>query len=163
MHSKRRYKVCICSVILGQLESFRNYKGFCVIKLHEGQHFSDSSLHQMFESEKFRFFFLSTKNSLTCTLGARGFSCEVSGFGQVLKSDPREKLFFFSRLRLRPTKRSSPSHARKNLWYPEYLTCWGVKCEKKTSENRREAGAHNLCYGLLHLAPVLRISFENCA
>ena len=25
------------------------------------------------------------------TLGARGFSCAVSGFGQVLKSDPREK------------------------------------------------------------------------
>ena len=27
-HSKRRYKICICSVIQGQLESFRNYKGF---------------------------------------------------------------------------------------------------------------------------------------
>ena len=26
------------------------------------------------------------------TLGARDFSCAVSGFGQVLKSDPREKL-----------------------------------------------------------------------
>ena len=25
------------------------------------------------------------------TLGTRGFSCAVSGFGQVLKSDPREK------------------------------------------------------------------------
>ena len=25
------------------------------------------------------------------TLGARGFSCAVSGFGQVLKNDPREK------------------------------------------------------------------------
>ena len=25
------------------------------------------------------------------TLGAKGFSCAVSGFGQVLKSDPREK------------------------------------------------------------------------
>ena len=25
------------------------------------------------------------------TLGARGFSCVVSGFGQVLKSDPLEK------------------------------------------------------------------------
>ena len=25
------------------------------------------------------------------TLDARGFSCAVSGFGQVLKSDPREK------------------------------------------------------------------------
>ena len=33
-------------------------------------------------------------------LGARGFSCAVSGFGQVLKSDPREKL---RRSCLRPT------------------------------------------------------------
>jgi len=28
MHSKRRYKICTCSVILGELESFWNYKGF---------------------------------------------------------------------------------------------------------------------------------------
>ena len=27
MHSKRRYKIFICSVILGELKSFRNYKG----------------------------------------------------------------------------------------------------------------------------------------
>ena len=47
------------------------------------------------------------------TLGARDFSCAVSGFGQVLKSDPRGR----TRVALRPTKRSSPSHARKNLWY----------------------------------------------
>ena len=33
MHSKRRYKICICSVVLGQLESFRNYKGFRIIFL----------------------------------------------------------------------------------------------------------------------------------
>ena len=39
------------------------------------------------------------------TLGARGFSCAVSGFRQVLKSDPREKLFFFRRgIGLRPMK-----------------------------------------------------------
>ena len=31
MHSRRRYKICICSVILGELEAFRNYKGFNVI------------------------------------------------------------------------------------------------------------------------------------
>jgi len=31
MHSKRRYKICVRSVILGKLESFRNYKGFTVI------------------------------------------------------------------------------------------------------------------------------------
>ena len=28
MHSKQRYKIYICSVILGELESFQNYKGF---------------------------------------------------------------------------------------------------------------------------------------
>ena len=31
MHSKRCYKICICSVVLGQLESFRNYKGLRII------------------------------------------------------------------------------------------------------------------------------------
>ena len=31
MHSKRRYKICICSVILGELEAFRNYKGVSVL------------------------------------------------------------------------------------------------------------------------------------
>ena len=31
MHSKRRYKICICSVILAELESFRNYEGFNII------------------------------------------------------------------------------------------------------------------------------------
>ena len=59
------------------------------------------------------------------TLGARDFSCAVSGFGQVLKSDPREKL---RRSCLWPNaedmsacgRRSSSSHARKNLWYPRY-------------------------------------------
>ena len=31
MHSKRRYKIFICSVILGELEAFQNYKGFSAI------------------------------------------------------------------------------------------------------------------------------------
>ena len=31
MNSMRRYKICICSVILGELESFRNYKGLSII------------------------------------------------------------------------------------------------------------------------------------
>ena len=34
MHSKWRYKICICSVIPGELESFRNYKGFSIIFLN---------------------------------------------------------------------------------------------------------------------------------
>ena len=34
MHSKRRYKICICSVILGELDSLRNYRGvqFCYLR-----------------------------------------------------------------------------------------------------------------------------------
>ena len=36
------------------------------------------------------------------TLGARGFSCAVSGFGQVLKGDPREKLRRSCQFGLRP-------------------------------------------------------------
>ena len=31
MHSKRGYKIWIYSVILGELESFRNYEGFSII------------------------------------------------------------------------------------------------------------------------------------
>ena len=31
MNSKRRYKICICPVILGELEVFRGYKGVSVI------------------------------------------------------------------------------------------------------------------------------------
>ena len=31
MHSKRREKICICSVTLGELVSFRNYKGLSII------------------------------------------------------------------------------------------------------------------------------------
>ena len=31
MHSKRRYKICICSVILGERESLRNCKGLNII------------------------------------------------------------------------------------------------------------------------------------
>ena len=54
-------------------------------------------------------------------MGARGFSCAVSGSGQVLKSD------------LRPCLRRSAedvsatrgfsSQARKNLWYPTNSLC----------------------------------------
>ena len=31
MHSERHYKLCNCSVILGEIESFRNYKGVRVV------------------------------------------------------------------------------------------------------------------------------------
>ena len=31
MHSKQRYKICICLVILEELESFLNYKGVSII------------------------------------------------------------------------------------------------------------------------------------
>ena len=31
MHPKWRYKICICSVILGKIESYRNYKSLSII------------------------------------------------------------------------------------------------------------------------------------
>ena len=74
MHSKRHYKIFIWSVIiLGQLESFRTYKGSRVLfsrnlrrslKYYERKTFSDSSIRHIFSSENFRFPF-STKNNLT--------------------------------------------------------------------------------------------------
>ena len=74
MHSKGRYKICACLVILGELESFRNYKGFSIsllnildaiiITYYESENFSDSSLHHILESENVRFLFC-MENSLT--------------------------------------------------------------------------------------------------
>ena len=60
MHFKRRCKVWICLVILGHVESFRILQELQYF-FYEGWHFS--SLHQMFESENFRFPF-SSKYSL---------------------------------------------------------------------------------------------------
>ena len=72
MRSKRRYKICVCSVILGELKSFRNYKGFsipenfrCKLSFYESENFSDSSLHHIFEFENFRFTFFCMKNNQT--------------------------------------------------------------------------------------------------
>ena len=64
MHSKRRYKICIWPVILGELEAFRNYKGFSDILLliYESDDFSYSPLHHIFESKNFSF---PTKITLT--------------------------------------------------------------------------------------------------
>ena len=66
MHSKRRYKICIFSVILGEMESFRNYKGFRTIfpislDAIWREIFSDSSLRRIFESENFNFPFFHEK------------------------------------------------------------------------------------------------------
>ena len=66
MHSRQHYKIFICSVILGDLESFRNYKGFSTIfpkilgefNAYEKENFCYSSLHHILESENFRFSFL---------------------------------------------------------------------------------------------------------
>ena len=73
MHSRRPYKIFICSVILSEFKSFRNYKSFriifsekfrCNVKFYESENFSDSSLRHILESENFRFL-LSKKNSVT--------------------------------------------------------------------------------------------------
>ena len=67
MHSKRRYKICICSVVPGQLESFRNYKGFGII-------FSKSldAILSFTKKRIFRILPFSTKDSL-----AWGLKCEI--------------------------------------------------------------------------------------
>ena len=67
MYSKPRYKICTCSVILGELcRSFRKYEGFSTtfpknFTYYESEDFSDSSLYHIFESENFRFPFLKKK------------------------------------------------------------------------------------------------------
>ena len=67
MHSKWPYKICIYSVILGELESLRS--GFqdslfensgYNLTYYECENFSGSPLHHIFESENFSFRF-STK------------------------------------------------------------------------------------------------------
>ena len=69
------------------------------------------------------------------TLGARDFSCTVSGFGlkkwpAPSQLQPRLYQNILRRSRFRPSAElvsaalSSPSHARKDLWYPGY-GFWG--------------------------------------
>ena len=76
MHSKRRYKICICSVILGELESSK-LPGLSIVfskildEFYESENFSDSSRHRIFESENFRFPFYTKIAYLT-----RGVKCE---------------------------------------------------------------------------------------
>ena len=69
MHSRRPYKIFICSVILGEmklqgLQYYVSEKFRCNVKFYESENFSDSSLHHILESENFRFL-LSKKNSVT--------------------------------------------------------------------------------------------------
>ena len=75
MHSKRGYKICICSVILGELESFRNFmQGFGIIifskildaiwRIAKGRHFL-IPLSITFLNPKILGFVFPTENSLT--------------------------------------------------------------------------------------------------
>ena len=67
MHSKRRYKICICSVILGERESFRNFQYYfpanfrCNSTFRESEDCSDAYLHHIFEFENFGFSFFVRK------------------------------------------------------------------------------------------------------
>ena len=71
---------------------------------------------------------------LCCALGATGFSCAVSGFGQVLKSDPREKPLDQSAIPLiapvEPiTTPLIPKHPESGCsadWFPGDIECF--KC-----------------------------------
>ena len=77
MHSKRRYKICICSVIVEELETFRNYfpENFrCNFTYYESENFSVPSL-LAFLNSKIEGFLFSTKKSLTL-----GMKCEILNF-----------------------------------------------------------------------------------
>ena len=63
MHSRLRYKICICLVIQGEL-NFSKLQGLqyyypqnfrCKLLFYESENFSDSSLHHIVEFENFRF------------------------------------------------------------------------------------------------------------
>ena len=73
MHSKRRYKISICSVILGKLNTFfQNCNGFsiifaknfrCYLARYENENLFDSSVRHILNPSILGFLF-STKNSL---------------------------------------------------------------------------------------------------
>ena len=86
MHFKRCYKICICSVVLGQLESFRNYKGLriifpkildAILSFTKVRIFLIQPLHRMFGSESFRFPF-SAKNRQTWVLKCEKLNLRIS-------------------------------------------------------------------------------------
>ena len=62
MHSKRRYKICICLVIQGNLTLIEITRASvifflkfrCILKFKESKNFSDFSLYRIFESENFK-------------------------------------------------------------------------------------------------------------
>ena len=77
MHSKRRYKICFCSVFVEELETFRNYfpENFrCNFTYYESENFSVPSL-LAFLNSKIEGFLFSTKKSLTL-----GMKCEKLNF-----------------------------------------------------------------------------------
>ena len=76
MHSKRRYKICICSVIVEELVTFRNYfpENFRCNTYYESENFSVPSLLAFLNSQIEGFLF-STKKSLTL-----GMKCEKLNF-----------------------------------------------------------------------------------
>ena len=84
MHSKQRFKICICSVIQEELEFFRNYKGFSIIFLKLfGAIYQITKvriflipLSITFLNPKILGFLFSTKNSLTVW----GVKCEKLNF-----------------------------------------------------------------------------------
>ena len=72
----------------------------------------DITIVRRYEYDKREF-----SNNSTHTLGARGFSCAVSGFGQALKSNLRENVR--TRVGLRPCR--SPFTREKNPLVPRVL------------------------------------------
>ena len=133
MHSTLRYKSCICSVFLGQLESFRNHLGpqyyfpenfRCIFRFYESENFCDSSFHRIFDCENFRFPF-STKNRLTW-----GLKCEKLNFRKSLG------------LRVGHSRRVVVcSHPFKKTFYTQ-------GCQTFEAELVQKVILSNLCHGI---------------
>ena len=107
MHSKWCYNIFICSVILGELKSFRNYQSLqalqyyfpenvrCNLTFYESENFSDSSLHHILESENFRFpFHFSKKNCVTWVIKYETFIFYYPGYTIFLRKMKRKRLNF---------------------------------------------------------------------
>ena len=136
MHSKRCYKSCICSVVLGQLESFRNHLGpqyyfpenfRCNFRFYESENFSDSSLHRIFESENFRYPF-SSKKAQSVHIHRKGegslllseFECPRTILIKQQQQQQRQHIFFIKKTEI---KNYLPTwYPRPSPWNPRPST-----------------------------------------
>ena len=113
MHFKRGYlEICICYIILGELESFRNYEGFsiffpenvrCNLTYHEGENLIFLiPLSITFLNPRILGFLFWTKNSLTWTVKCEKFNFRKSwGIYYIIFKNCTQGLFESSSIFLR--------------------------------------------------------------